>query len=87
LQNKQNWGSLSRGSVRKSKAGPAPIEAVRVKNIQIIDVADNATYSIFQATEQEFEKIFPQTGQDIEVVEDYFDRVGEDEAIRTLSKL
>jgi len=58
-----------------------------VKNIQIIDGADNATYSIFQASDEEFGTIFPLPGQDIEVVEDYVDRVGEDEADRTLSKL
>jgi hypothetical protein len=58
-----------------------------VKNIQIIDAADNATFNIFQATDDEFEKIFPGPGQDIEVVEDYVCRVGEEEASKTLSRL
>jgi hypothetical protein len=58
-----------------------------VKNIQIIDGADNATYSIFQAVDEEFREIFPRPGQDIEVIEDYVDRVGESEASRILSKL
>jgi len=58
-----------------------------VKNIQVIDGADNATYSIFQATDDEFAAIFPGRGQDLEVVEDYFARVGEDEASETLSRL
>ncbi len=58
-----------------------------MKNIQIIDGAENATYSIFQAAEMEFETIFPGPGQDIEVVEDFVSRVGEKEAGRTLSKL
>ncbi len=58
-----------------------------MKNIQIIDGAVNATYSIFQATDEEFVQIFPNPGQDIEVVEDYVDRVGEKEADQTLSKL
>jgi hypothetical protein len=58
-----------------------------VKNIQIIDGADNATYSIFQSTEDEFSTIFPRPGQDIEVVEDYVSRVGEDEASKTLTRL
>jgi hypothetical protein len=58
-----------------------------VKNIQIIDGADNATYSIFQATNEEFESIFPGPGQDIEVVEEYVCRVGESEAGTTLAKL
>jgi hypothetical protein len=51
-----------------------------VKNIQIIDGADNATYSIFQASDAGFGTIFPLPGQDIEVVEDYVSRVGEKEA-------
>jgi len=58
-----------------------------VKNIQIIDGADNATYSIFEATDDEFAQIFPQPGQDLEVVEDYVIRVGEDSAQKTLAKL
>jgi hypothetical protein len=58
-----------------------------VKNIQIIDGAGNATYNIFQATNDEFAEIFPGSGQDIEVVEDYVRRVGEDEARKTLSKV
>ena len=53
-----------------------------MKNIQIIDGADNASLCIFQATPQEFETIFPQPGQDIEVVEQYVARVGEAEADR-----
>jgi hypothetical protein len=47
-----------------------------LKNIQIIDGADNATYNLFQATDDEFAEIFPGSG-----------RVGEDEARKTLSKL
>lgn len=58
-----------------------------MKNIQVIDGADNATYSIFQATRREFEKIFPLPGQDIEVVEDYIERVGKNEAAQMLSKI
>jgi len=33
-----------------------------VKNIQIIDGAGNATYNIFQATNDEFAEIFPGSG-------------------------
>ncbi len=58
-----------------------------MKNIQIIDGADNATYSIFQATEQEFDEIFPGPGQDIEVVEEYVSRDGQVQAERVLSEL
>ena len=58
-----------------------------MKNIQIIDGAVNASYSIFQATDEDFAEIFPQAGQDIEIVEDYVSRVGEHQANLTLSKL
>lgn len=58
-----------------------------MKNIQVIDGAVNATFSIFQATDVEFAAIFPGRGQDIEVVEEYVNRVGEEEAKKTLSGL
>jgi hypothetical protein len=58
-----------------------------VKNIQIIDGADNATYSIFQAADEEFAQIFPNSGQYLEIVEDYVARVGEDQAHQTLTRL
>jgi hypothetical protein len=37
---------------------------LRVKNIQVIDSADNCVYDIFAATEEEFSLIFPD-GEDI----------------------
>ena len=49
-----------------------------MKNIQIIDRASNATFSVFQSTEQEFEVIFP-AGRDMELIEDLIARVGDDE--------
>lgn len=55
-----------------------------MKNIQIIDSAVNATFSIFQATESEFASIFPD-GKDIEFAEDFQQRVGEYSAGRILS--
>jgi len=48
-----------------------------MKNIQIIDGALNATFSVFQAKEEEFASIFPGEGQDIEIIEDFITRVGE----------
>ena len=50
-----------------------------MKNIQVIDDADNATFSIFQATDAEFEAIFPD-GRDIELADDFFARLGESAA-------
>lgn len=57
-----------------------------MKNIQIIDGADNATFSVFQATDEEFVAIFPD-GRDMELVEDLFERVGEEVAISVLTPL
>jgi hypothetical protein len=57
-----------------------------LKNIQVIDGADNSTYSIFAATEEEFEIIFP-VGTDIEFIEDFVDRVGEEIGIRVTTEL
>ncbi len=57
-----------------------------MKNIQIIDGATNATFSVFQATDEEFAVIFPD-GRDIEVADDLVNRVGEIEANRVLAPL
>ncbi len=47
-----------------------------MKNIQIIDDALNATFSLFQATDEEFDALFPDD-RDIEFIEDFLERVGE----------
>lgn len=57
-----------------------------MKNIQIIDGAINATFSIFQATDDEFAAIFPD-GLDMELVEDLFDRLGDETAANVLAPL
>jgi hypothetical protein len=41
-----------------------------MKNIQVIDGALNCTFSIFQATEEEFALLFPEARQDIQYSED-----------------
>jgi hypothetical protein len=51
-----------------------------MKNIQIIDGALNCTFSIFQASEDEFRAIFPALGQDIEFAEAFVRRVGKKKA-------
>ncbi len=38
------------------------------KNVQVIDGAQNSTYGIFAACKDDFEKIFPESGQDIEFI-------------------
>ena len=50
-----------------------------MNNIQIIYRASNATFSVFQATEDEFSAIFPGEGQDIEFIEDFIARSGGDD--------
>jgi hypothetical protein len=57
-----------------------------MKNIQVIDSADNCTYSLFAATDQEFNLIFPE-GTDIEFAEDFFERVGESAGISITKEL
>lgn len=57
-----------------------------MKNIQIVDGAANATFSIFQATEEEFALISPD-GSDLEVMGELIERVGVDEAGRVLTLL
>ncbi|GBH33206.1 MULTISPECIES: hypothetical protein [Sphingobium] len=57
-----------------------------MKNVQIIDGAVNATFSVFQATAEEFEAIFPD-GRDMELVEDLIDRLGDDAAGAVLAPL
>jgi hypothetical protein len=57
-----------------------------MKNVQVIDGAANATFSVFQATEEEYATIFPD-GRDMELVEDLIERLGDREASRVLASL
>ncbi len=49
-----------------------------MKNIQIIDSAENCVYDIFSATEDEFYLIFPK-GTDIAFINEVYEREAEDE--------
>lgn len=64
----------------------APRQTGFMKNIQVIDGAANATFSIFQATDEEFAAIFPE-GRDIEIADELIERLGDVEAERVLSPL
>ena len=44
-----------------------------MKNIQVIDGADNCVYDIFAASDEEFAEIFP-AGQDIAFIDDVYAR-------------
>lgn len=57
-----------------------------MKNIQVIDGAVNATFSVFQASDEEFALIFPD-GRDMEFVEDLIDRLGERQAGQVLGSI
>ncbi len=46
-----------------------------MKNIQIIDGAENCAFSVFSTSDDDFRVIFP-AGTDIEFVEDLFARLG-----------
>jgi hypothetical protein len=58
-----------------------------LKNIQIIDRASNATFSVFQATEDEFSAIFTGEDQDIEFIEDFIVRSGRDDQAGLILRL
>lgn len=46
-----------------------------MKNVQVIDGAQNCAYDIFDASDDDFAAIFPR-GRDIEFIEDFRKRVG-----------
>ena len=45
-----------------------------MKNIQVIDGADNCVYDVFAATDEEFSLVFP-VGEDIAFIDEVVDRV------------
>ena len=57
-----------------------------MKNIQIIDGADIATFSVFQATDEEFAELFVD-GTDMDLIEDVIGRVGDDRAGEVLTAI
>jgi hypothetical protein len=61
------WGWLQKRRSRRRLS-------IVVKNIQIIDGAENCSYSIFSVTEEEFRFLFPEIGQDVEFIEDVLER-------------
>ena len=50
-----------------------------MKNVQIIDGAENSEYAIFSFTDEQFYMIFPEREQDIEFIEDLQLRCNEEE--------
>ena len=58
-----------------------------MKNVQVIDGADNCTYSIYAFTNEEFLTIFSAPGQDVEFIEDALERLGIEALDATLEKV
>lgn len=57
-----------------------------MKNIQVIDGAQNATFSVFQATDEEFDLLFPD-GADVAFLCDIEDRLTEEQQNRVFNAL
>ena len=57
-----------------------------MKAIQVIDGADNCLYEIYQATDAEFTRLFPDD-TDIQFIEDVIIRLGDSESSELLGKL
>lgn len=58
-----------------------------MKNVQIIDGADNCTYSIYAFTDEEFFTIFPGPEQDVEFIDDALARLGLEALDRALEEV
>lgn len=65
-------------SIRSRVIGVELLNSHAMKNIQAIDGAENATFSIFQATDEEFELLFPD-GTDVAFAEDIEARLTEEQ--------
>jgi hypothetical protein len=62
-------------------------EQAKMKNIQIIDGAQNCTFSLFQATDEEFVLLFPEHQQDIQYAEDLASAEHQDEVRAALDRI
>jgi hypothetical protein len=58
-----------------------------MKNIQVIDGATNCTFSLFQATDEEFELLFTEPGQDIQYAEDLGELPRQNEIAEALQRI
>ena len=55
-----------------------------MKNVQVIDGAQNSEYAIFAMTDEEFAVVFPDPGQNVEFIEDAIERTGKEVVGRLL---
>jgi hypothetical protein len=58
-----------------------------MKNIQVIDGAQNCTFSIFEATDEEFARLFPEAGQEIQFADDLANLPAQDEVSAALKRI
>jgi hypothetical protein len=58
-----------------------------MKNIQVIDGADNCSYSIYIIDEKSFSLVFPDEDQNIEFIDDLIERLGEEKVIEILNPI
>jgi hypothetical protein len=58
-----------------------------MKNIQVIDGANNCTFSIFQATDEEFILLFPEAGQEVQFAEDFVSLPNQTEVNAALARI
>lgn len=61
-------------------------EERRMKNVQVIDGAENCTYSLFAVTERDFALLFPDR-QDVAFIDEILSRMQADRAEVVLAKL
>lgn len=61
--------------------------SARMKNVQVINGALNCTFSVFQATDEEFALLFPEPRQDIQYVEDLARLAGQSEINSALRRI
>lgn len=57
-----------------------------MKNIQVIDGAENAVFDIFAIEDEDFSALFP-LGQDVAFIEDVEERLGADKLASILDRL
>jgi hypothetical protein len=78
----------ARGRLIGSDTGPTQMPELPrpMKNIQIIDGAENSVYDIFQATEDEFAVIFPD-GANVAFSDEIFDRGDEQSLIALFTNI
>ena len=49
-----------------------------MKNIQVIDGAENCSFSVYSISDDDFALLFPQERQELEFIEDVAERMGEE---------